>query len=319
MFIYVNNVLFIAGWIISAVLFFLQWRLLLKTKEFHAVSVTASIGFFMLNLNSSTWLYLHHEWFSIIGSMGISLSNLGIAITGKLLKYRSQTKAVFPYEGVLWDLDGMLVDTQTPVHAAAEVAVLAEYGVIVDPEFISKEYAGRSTIEVFKILAPHLDPVMLYEKKWALIRKQLDEGSVDPIPKMFETVKLLAEKKIPQCIASASPRWYIYTIMKKTFGSDSDGVHTMKEYFGLYYVSAEEVNRPKPAPDVFQKAAEVIGCNPKKCLVLGDGYSDVVGGLSAGASVIYFGKSQDRVNQHRNVLTFKHSEDIYRYIKTLLK
>jgi len=112
--------------------------------------------------------------------------------------------------GYVFDLDGTLVDTQTPFHAAAECNVLFNNGISIRPEEISERFAGIPTRQVFKELAPHLDPEVMVAEKWRemddLLRlnelRILDSGIAD-------ILEMLQERKVPMAIASASPRSWI--------------------------------------------------------------------------------------------------------------
>ena len=59
----------------------------------------------------------------------------------------------------------------------------------------------------------------------------------------------------------------------------------LKKYIDEF-ASGAEVKNGKPAPDVFLLAAERLGVEPKKCLVLEDSKAGVIAGSSAGAKVI---------------------------------
>lgn len=285
------NLIFAAGWFVSAYFFALQLNHLIKTKQYQGVAIKSYFGFFFMNLNSSLWLYLHHEYFTIMGATLISLVSLGMVITYYYLKKKDGVaSSEFPYDAALFDFDGVLVDAQNRIHANAEAQVLAKYDITVIPEEISKKYAGMSTKKVFFELAPHLDPEVLYKEKWAIVRTMLERDEIIAIPGMYELLELLKEKKIPTCIASASPRWYLDSLMKRTLVAQSGKEYRLKDYFGLHYVSAEEVENPKPAPDVFLKAAEVLNVAPEKCLVIGDGFSDVRGALAGNMHAIYLGE-----------------------------
>ena len=55
----VINFIFIAGWYISAILFGLQTLKIFHSKSGAGVSVLAMGGFFVLNVNSTFWMYFH--------------------------------------------------------------------------------------------------------------------------------------------------------------------------------------------------------------------------------------------------------------------
>jgi beta-phosphoglucomutase-like phosphatase (HAD superfamily) len=50
-------------------------------------------------------------------------------------------------------------------------------------------------------------------------------------------------------------------------------------------ISSDSVAKGKPAPDVFLKAAELLGAAPQRCIVFEDSYHGVQAGLAAGMKV----------------------------------
>jgi beta-phosphoglucomutase-like phosphatase (HAD superfamily) len=311
------NWIFIAGWFVSAYFFALQLNHLMKTKLYQGVSVKSHWEFFFLNLNSSIWMYLHGEYLTITATMLIALVSLGIVVAYYRIKNRNNiSRSEFPYDAVLFDFDGVLVDAQNRIHANAEAQVLAGYNIKVIPEEISKKYAGMSTKKVFFELAPHLDPEILYKEKWVIVRKMLEKDDIIAIPGTFELLELLKENNIPICIASASPRWYLDLLMKRILVSQDGKEYRLKDYFGLHYVSAEEVINPKPAPDVFLKAAEVLNATPNRCLVIGDGYSDVYGALAGNMYAIYLGEYHKDIDLPHVRISLT-GNDVFEYVKKL--
>lgn len=223
------------------------------------------------------------------------------------------------HKGIIFDYDGTVMDTQTPVHANAEAQVLSRYGIIVTPESISKRFAGIPTVKVFETLAPGENPEHLVAEKWELVRTIISTERIRPISGMHDLLEHIYQLKLPMIIATASPRWYIEGMMSKSLAED--GVHDdalLKKYFGTNYVSAEEVANPKPAPDVFLKAAEIIGIPARECLVIGDGRSDVMGATSAGMDVVYLSNSTKSFASMKNVSVFTDGIHIYEYLKRIL-
>lgn len=216
---------------------------------------------------------------------------------------------------LLFDLDGTLFDTQTPVHARAECEVLGNNGVAIKPENISQRFAGIPTRKVFQELAPHLDTEVLIEKKWQNVRAILKANHPEPIEMMDRLLAYLSLKKTPVIIASTSPKWYIELLLQKNISGENLLRHTpLKKYFLNNFISAEEVTNPKPAPDIFLEAARRLNVEPKKCLVIGDGKSDIQGGLAAGMDVVFLGEADEEIHLLRNVISFSRSSDLVAYL-----
>jgi beta-phosphoglucomutase-like phosphatase (HAD superfamily) len=311
----VINLIFIVGWYISAVLFSIQAVKIYKAKSANGVSLVATFGFFLLNVNSTLWMYSHQEYLSILATVGISLASLVSFLLA--LKYGNRESK---YDAVIFDLDGVLFDTQTSIHATAECQTLANYEIMMKPEEISNRFAGIPTNKIFEEIAPHLSSQELVDAKWKLVREILSTTHPEPIDSIIRLLAYLKLKKMPIIIASASPRWYIELLLEKNIGKSNGDVgiffrHTpLKNYFQKNFVSAEEVAKPKPAPDVFLESARQLGVNPKKCLVIGDGKSDVRGGVAAGMDVLFLGQVDEEIERYKNVLSFSKSTDLVAYL-----
>jgi beta-phosphoglucomutase-like phosphatase (HAD superfamily) len=313
----ISKVVFAAGWYITAFSFFIQLFKIIKSKQAAGISEKSYriIGF--LNINSVLWLYLFDKnWhWSLPGAALIVISSFLIVYFVR--KYNPKHSS---YEGYIFDLDGTIFDTQTPVHAQAEAAVLMARDIIIDPSAISKKYAGRSTREVFKELAPDCDPDQLVKEKWEMIRKWLQENNPEPLEHIIDLIVHLKLKGIPIAIASASPGWYIEALLNKPINTlvielRKKGSPTLlREIFGEVYISAEDVPNPKPAPDVFLAAAKLTGVNPKDCLVIGDGKSDVHGGIAAGMNVLFLGEEDDEIRSLPKVKAFSDDKALYDYL-----
>ena len=82
--------------------------------------------------------------------------------------------------------------------------------------------------------------------------------------------------RIPIAIASSSPREFIEAVVKK-IGID--------QYFKIL-VSGEEIERSKPEPDIFLKAATLLNVSPTECLVVEDSKSGTIAAKKAGMKCI---------------------------------
>jgi HAD superfamily hydrolase (TIGR01509 family) len=91
-------------------------------------------------------------------------------------------------------------------------------------------------------------------------------------PEMLKFLQLLKKDNFPMAIASGSSPEIIEMILSIT---------NIKPYFDVV-LSAEEVKRGKPAPDIFIETAKLLGISPTNCLVLEDSQYGVEAAKSAG-------------------------------------
>jgi beta-phosphoglucomutase-like phosphatase (HAD superfamily) len=221
--------------------------------------------------------------------------------------------------GFVFDLDGMLVETQLEHHAKVESEILKKYGVQIYPEEISEKYAGISTKQVFRTIAPHLDPETLAREKWVAMYAHANTEDLREVPGMMELIRVLHAKQIPISVASASPlRWIRMCLEKKVRPTQK----RYGSYFGKRFVSAEHCENPKPYPDVFLKGKEVAlngyhGKPIEQWFAIGDGESDVKAGLAAGMHVLYFSKNNTTYDNHEKVTRFAVSTDLIAHILLL--
>ena len=112
--------------------------------------------------------------------------------------------------------------------------------------------------------------------KEALYRQHVREHGIVPLPGALEWVHLLHRQGWGQAIASAAPRANIETIL--------DVLHASRCFQAI--VSAEDVHRGKPDPEVFLVAATKLGVAPEGCIVVEDAQHGVEAARAAGMKSI---------------------------------
>ncbi|AZQ32968.1 HAD family phosphatase [Streptomyces cyaneochromogenes] len=179
---------------------------------------------------------------------------------------------------VIFDLDGTLVDSE-PNYFEAGRDTLAEHGV---PGFTwadHERYVGISTLETVTLwkreygLRASVDELLAAKNRRYL---ELARTSTRAYPQMREFVELLASEGVPMGVASGSSPEAITAILAGT-GLDAH-LRTV--------VSADEVDRGKPAPDVFLEAARRLGAVPGDCVVLEDAAPGAAAAHAAGMRCI---------------------------------
>ncbi len=176
-------------------------------------------------------------------------------------------------QAVIFDMDGLLVDSE-PVWAVAEGAMLAERGVMTDPEiqrglvglrmrdFLSGMCRAYGMTDSVDDLSADITARMI-----ALIPDQ-----VVPRPGAVELLAYLEARGIPCLIASSSPM----AIIDATVTAQG-----WDRYFQMH-VCGDDVLHGKPAPDIYLEAARRLGVPPQACLSLEDSPNGARAAVAAG-------------------------------------
>ncbi|MFG2792484.1 HAD family hydrolase [Streptomyces sp. NPDC048419] len=179
---------------------------------------------------------------------------------------------------VIFDLDGTLVDSE-PNYYEAGRRTLAEHGVADFTWAEHERYVGVSTQETAALwkreygLSASAEELLADTDRRYL---ELARTATRAYPQMRKFVELLATDGVPMAVASGSSPEAIKAILAGT-GLDA---------FLRTVVSAEEVSRGKPAPDVFLEAARRLGVAPAGCVVLEDAVPGAAAAHAAGMRCI---------------------------------
>ena len=179
------------------------------------------------------------------------------------------------YGGLIFDMDGTLADTM-PAHFLAWCRSMAEHGIDF-PEERFYALGGVPASEIIDRLAEEqslsVDAHAIAEAKEALFLELL--GDVQPVV----PVTAIAEwhrAHLPMAIATGSPKWVAEKILKAL---------GIREWFDAV-VGAECVAHSKPAPDVYLRAAELIGVDPRRCHAFEDTALGMQAAENAGMTVV---------------------------------
>lgn len=170
------------------------------------------------------------------------------------------------YCGLIFDCDGTLTDSM-PLHYCAWRDTMNEYG-IAFPRQQFYALGGMPTTQIIERLAREqgvkLDVLAAAEAKETAFLNSIDQ--LQPVESVLEVARHY-RGKIPIAVASGGYREAVWKQLVQI------GCH---DWFDAI-VTAEDTVRHKPEPDVFLKAAERLGVEPKACLV----YEDADLGLQA--------------------------------------
>ncbi|ANA82749.1 HAD-superfamily hydrolase, subfamily IA, variant 3 [Paenibacillus vortex V453] len=183
-------------------------------------------------------------------------------------------------QAFIFDMDGVIIDSE-PMHFEVDIQVMNYYGSAITHEQL-EQYVGMTNPEMWAAvkeqhnLTPSVSEIIEYQLSNKI--EMLTSSEMEPIDGIRELLAELKARNIPAAIASSSPPVFIKAVLRK---------FDLLDHFECV-VSGEEVERGKPAPDVYLKAAELLGVKPQDCMVLEDARHGVAAAKAAGMKCIGF-------------------------------
>jgi HAD superfamily hydrolase (TIGR01509 family) len=181
-------------------------------------------------------------------------------------------------EAVLWDMDGVLVDSE-PLWTLAEVELAAELGGTWSADIKAAVVGTRLEVAVPTILrffgAPDTPAQVAQTSAWLLDRMvELFRQSLPVMPGAAELLAALHAEGVRTALVSSSYRVLVDAVLAQGIGP-----------FGLS-IAGDEVVHGKPHPEPYLTAAERLGADPARCVVIEDSPSGVTAGEAAGCAVL---------------------------------
>lgn len=170
---------------------------------------------------------------------------------------------------VIFDMDGSLVDSMW-MWRAIDIEYLGRYGIPL-PENLQSEIEGMSfgeTALYFKEYFPIPDSLEEIKQTW---NRMAWDKYIYEVP---------LKKGIPEFLNGCRThgiRLGIATSNSRELVENVAATHQLREYF-TSIVTGSDVERGKPAPDIYLEAAGQLGILPSECLV----FEDIVAGIQAG-------------------------------------
>ena len=179
-------------------------------------------------------------------------------------------------KGLIFDLDGTIIDSM-PLHLDSYNHVVEPWGMTY-PEDLFYSRAGVPIYDTMVMIRDEnnledFDIESAIRQKDDFIQSNLDKIGV--IDSVFEIIKLY-HQKLPMAIGTGSNRSDVDKIME----------HFSLDRYIESVVTANDVKNGKPHPETFLKCAELIGINPKECVVYEDGQNGIDAALAAGMQVV---------------------------------
>ncbi len=173
-------------------------------------------------------------------------------------------------------MDGTLVDTE-PYWMAAEVELVTSFGgVWTHDDGLALVGQGLwISAGILKSRGVDLAPDEIVAWLTDRVQRQLEEVGVPWRPGAKELLAELRERGIPTALVTMSVRRMAEQIVA-TIPFDAFDV----------VVSGDEVADPKPHPEAYLKAADLLGVDPRHCVAIEDSVAGLASAVASGATTI---------------------------------
>jgi HAD superfamily hydrolase (TIGR01509 family) len=180
---------------------------------------------------------------------------------------------------VLFDCDGVLADSEMVVNALVAEQLTA-LGWPLTAAQSRETFLGLALPDMVPRIEARIGPLPAdwVEEMSTLIAHEMTRRT-PPMPGAAEAVRAVAAAGLPVAVASNSGRVELVAKMR------SLGLATV---FGERVFSFEDVDRPKPWPDIYLAAAAACDAAPQDCVVIEDSVPGVRAGIAAGCRVLGF-------------------------------
>jgi len=209
------------------------------------------------------------------------------------------------FRAIIFDMDGVIVDSE-PLHERAFREVLDEIGFGRTHGIDFPAYYGKSDVVVWReFIARHRPPQPLEEllarkdEKFAALVKR-EERIFEGLPELLEKVA----RRYSLGLASGSRHPSINAVL---------ALRDLRHLFRAI-VSSEDVTHGKPAPDIFLRAAGLLGVEPTDCCVIEDSAAGVEAALAAGMTVIAITNSLPAAELARATKVVSTYEELQRWL-----
>lgn len=189
------------------------------------------------------------------------------------------------FDAVLFDCDGVLVDSETITNGVLR-DMLEELGWKLTPAECMRLFVGKAVRDESALIEARTGQPLTEE--WMVrFRERRNQGlmrAVRAIPGALQAVAAVHgvfQGRIAVC--SGADRFKVELQLDKC---------GLMPFFQGRIFSGHEMPRSKPAPDVYLAAAEALGVQPSRCAVVEDTVTGVTAGVAAGATVLGYSPAE---------------------------
>jgi HAD superfamily hydrolase (TIGR01509 family) len=207
-------------------------------------------------------------------------------------------------EAVIFDMDGVIVDSESR-HEQAFLEVVEQIGYGGRHGLRFEDYVGRTDHALWQDFMainqpPHaLEDLLEMKNRRVVEIIRRDQPLFAGLPELVEVLS----RHYRLALASGSERSIVNEVL---------ALRGLGRFFGAT-LTGSEIKRGKPDPEIFLRAAALLGVEPAQCWVIEDSKPGVIAGLAAGMRVIAITNTHPRadlLNANRVVSTYQEIEHL---------
>ncbi len=180
------------------------------------------------------------------------------------------------FRAIIFDLDGVLADSE-PWWNEIDAQLLREYGVTYRGEY-HREVLGvsyRLAVEFYKKAFAISAPTEELIRRRGEIATEFFANRIGLFPAAKAVIEELRQVNLRLAVATSSVGASARPFLDR---------HKLTAFFDVI-ITGDEIERGKPAPDIYLRAAEKLGVPANECLVIEDALSGIVAAKAAGMRV----------------------------------
>lgn len=176
-------------------------------------------------------------------------------------------------KGIIFDVDGLMVDSEILFFELLR-DIMAEFGhdLTLEAHIATIGISLEDGIRIFEETYPGIDGKQVFAMRTQRYPQAVAQGRLRAKPGLLELLDELERRGMPYSVASSNTDVIVRNNLKGA--KVADRVKTI--------VHAGMVEHVKPAPDLFLKAAQLMGLKPEECLVLEDSAAGIQAAHAAG-------------------------------------
>ena len=215
--------------------------------------------------------------------------------------YNPQWGTQRPIRGILFDMDGLVLDSEALyTRFWREAANALGFPMTVEQSWGMRSLGkklGQPYLE--SLFGPGVDYTVLRSKRIELMDDYVAEHGIAPKPGIYELLDFMDANGIPGAITSSSPMEFIERHL-----SNANLLHRFQKL-----CSGHSIPNGKPAPDIYLLGAKELGLKPEECLALEDSPTGILSAYRAGCLPVMI-PDLDQPNEDTQKLLFAKADSL---------